>query len=391
MPTGRGWAAVGVAAALLVLWIAFGEVELMTTAVFLLAAVVIGTAFVRITRPNLTLSRHIYPTQSHEGDTVSIEIELSASRRLRNLWIEDTVHGLGVARFAAAATPSIPAMARYEVHCRSRGVFAVGPAEVAILDPFGLNERRSRAGGTDRLTVYPRIEPLIGLPVVRGLDPVQQAIRPTFAPHSGEDFFTLREYQVGDDLRRVHWPSSAKRDTLIIKQLEIPWQSRALVLLDVRAECYPGVGAFEQAVRGAAATLAHLHKGSFAPELWTTQRSGPRSGDRYHQSMDTLATVQPVANLDHRRTVSRLRRKGAGGGVLVFVTGIPDEGALTAFQVLANDFARTIVMVVTDRAGDGAAPFRQAGALTVMSRPGGSWAPGWRTAMESSWSTASVG
>ena len=391
MPTGRGWAAVGVAAALLVLWIAFGEVELMTTAVFLLAAVVIGTAIVRITRPNLTLSRHIYPTQSHEGDTVSIEVELSASRRLRNLWIEDTVHGLGVARFAAATTPSVPAMARYEVHCRSRGVFSIGPAEVAILDPFGLSERRSDAGGTDRLTVYPRIEPLIGLPVVRGLDPVQQAIRPTFAPHSGEDFFTLREYQVGDDLRRVHWPSSAKRDTLIIKQLEIPWQSRALVLLDVRAECYPAAGAFEQAVRGAAATLAHLHKGSFAPELWTTQRSGPRTGDRYHQSMDTLATVQPVANLDHRRTVARLRRKGAGGGVLVFVTGIPDEGALATFQVLANDFARTIVMVVTDRAGDGAAAFRQAGALTVMSRPGGSWAPGWRTAMESSWATASAG
>jgi len=101
--------------------------------------------------------------------------------------------------------------------------------------------------------------------------------------------------------------------------------------------------------------------------------------------------VQPVANLDHRRTVARLRRKGAGGGVLVFVTGIPDEGALATFQVLANDFARTIVMVVTDRAGDGAAAFRQAGALTVMSRPGGSWAPGWRTAMESSWSTASAG
>jgi uncharacterized protein (DUF58 family) len=226
---------------------------------------------------------------------------------------------------------------------------------------------------------------------VRGLDPAQQSVRPTFAPHGGEDFFTLREYQVGDDLRRVHWPSSAKRDTLIIKQLEIPWQARALVLLDVRAERYPAPGAFEQAVRGAAAAVSHLNRGGFTPELWTTERAGPRAGNRYQQAMDTLATVQPLPNLDHRRTVARLRRKGAGGGVLVFVTGIPDEGALATFQVLANDFARTIVMLVIDRAGDGATPFRQAGAATVMSRPGGSWAPGWRTAMELSWSTVSAG
>ena len=391
MPTGRGWAAVGVSAALLVLWIGFGEVELMTTAVFLLAAVIVGVGFVRMAPPSLTISRRIYPAQSHEGDTVAIEVEMTSSRRLRNLYIEDTVHGLGVARFAAAATPAIPAVARYEVHCRARGVFSVGPAEAAILDPFGLSERRFRAGGTDRLTVYPRIEPLVGLPAVRGLDPAQQSIRPTFAPHGGEDFFTLREYQVGDDLRRVHWPSSAKRDSLVIKQLEIPWQARALVLLDVRAERYPAAGAFEQAVRGAASTVSHLHRAAFTPELWTTERAGPRTGNRYQQAMDALATVQPAANLDHRRTVARLRRKGAGGGVLVYVTGVPDEGSLATFQVLAGAFARSIVLIVTDRAGDGAAPFHQAGAVTVMARPGGSWAPGWRTAMELSWSTVSAG
>lgn len=392
MPTGRGWSALGVAVALAALWVGFGERELMATASFLVAAVLIGLLFVRSAAIGVRVSRRIYPPQVHEGDEVLVEIGIITERSLPNLLVEDTVRGLGTARFAAARTsPRHPLTARYEVVCRSRGVYPIGPAEVAISDPLALAERRVVAGVIDRLTVYPRIDRLAGFPSVRGIDPTVQSTRPAFAPYGGEDFFTLREYQVGDDLRRVHWPSSARRDTLMIKQLEIPWHARALVLLDVRAEGYPATGAFEQAVRGAAATLAHLHKGNFTPELWTTQRSGARTGDRYHQAMDTLATVQPVANLDHRRTVARLRRKGAGGGVLVFVTGVPDEGAFAAFQVLANDFARSIVLIVTDRTGDGAAPFRQAGALTVTSRPGGSWAPGWRTAMESSWSTASAG
>ena len=393
MPTGRGWAALGVAAALLVLWVGFGEIELMTTAVFLVAAVIVGTTFVRLARPTVTVARRLYPVQVHAGDSVTVEVEMLASRRLRNLFVEDTVHGLGVARFAAAtAMPSHPVVARYEVHCRARGVYAVGPAEVAIADPFGLSERRAHAGGADRLTVYPRVERLAGLPAVRGLDPAVQSTRPTFAAHGGEDFFTLREYQAGDDLRKVHWPSSAKRDSLMIKQLEIPWQARALVLLDVRAERYLIPESFEQAVRGAASTVSHLYQGGFSPELWTFERApGLRSGNRFQQAMDTLATVQPVPHLDLRRTVARLRRQGVGGGALVLVTGIPDEGALAAFRVLAKDFARTIVLLVAERAGDTGASFRRAGAVTVVTRPDGSWAPGWRTAMELSWSTASAG
>ena len=165
--------------------------------------------------------------------------------------MEDTVHGLGVARFAAAATsPGQRLVARYEVYCRARGIYPVGPAEVAVADPFGLTERRAALGSVDRLTVYPAVEPLTGFPAVRGLDPAVQSTHPTFAPQGGEDFFTLREYQIGDDLRKVHWPSSAKRDELMIKQLEVPWQARALVLLDQRAERYPSAEAFEHAVRG---------------------------------------------------------------------------------------------------------------------------------------------
>ncbi len=393
MPTARGWAALGVATALLVLWVGFGELELMTTAMFLIVSVAVGMMFVRFATPRVDVTRHMFPIQAHEGDEVVVEVDVTASRRIRNLELEDTVHGLGVARFAAATTtPGQPLIARYEVLCRSRGVFQVGPAEVSVSDAFSLTERRNQAGSADRLTVYPRVERFSGFPSVRGLDPSVQSTRPTFAPHGGEDFFTLREYQVGDDLRRVHWPSSAKRDELMIKQLEVPWQARALVLLDTRAERYPIDDAFEQAVRGAASAVTHLYQGGFSPELWTTERAPAlRSGGRFQQAMDMLATVGPSPHLDLRNTVTRLRRQGVGGGALIVVTGVPDEGVLAAYRVLAKDFTRTVVMAVGDRAIEGGGMFQRSGAVTVMVGPDSQWAPAWRTAMELSWSTASVG
>lgn len=393
MPTARGWAALGVATALLVLWVGFGELELMTTALFLVAAVVVGMFFVRFASPSVEIIRHMYPVQVHEGDEVVVEVDVTAARRVRNLELTDTVHGLGAARFAVATTtPEQPLIARYEVLCRARGVFQVGPAEVSVSDAFALTERRNRAGSADRLTVYPRVEGLTGFPAVRGLDPTIQSTRPTFAPHGGEDFFTLREYQVGDDLRKVHWPSSAKRDELMIRQLEVPWQARALVLLDTRAERYPTDEAFEQAVRGAASAVTHLYQGGFSPELWAPERApGLRSGSRFLQSMDMLATVSTSSPLDLRNTVSRLRRQGVGGGALILITGIPDEGLLAAYHVLAQDFTRTVVMAVGDRTVDNAGAFQRSGAVTVMVGPDSSWAPAWRTAMELSWSTASVG
>lgn len=393
MPTTRGWAALGVAGALAMLWVAFGELELLATATFLVVALAIGLFFVRVVTPRMEVSRRIHPHQVHEGDQVTVEVDVIANRQVRNLSLEDVVHGLGVARFAAARTSAgQPLVARYEVLCRSRGVYQVGPAEVVVVDPFSLTERRSHTGGIDRLTVYPKVEHLNGYPAVRGLDPSVQSTRPTFSPHGGEDFFTLREYQQGDDLRKVHWPSSAKRDDLMIKQLEVPWQARALVLLDQRADRYQDEDSFEHAVRGAASAVAHLYQGGFSPELWTSERApGLRSGSRYRQAMEVLATVQPRTDLDLRTTVSRLRRQGVGGGALVLVTGEPDEGALAAYRVLAKDFARTIVMTVTNAPGEAILMFQRAGAVTVTVSPDANWSPAWRTAMELSWATASAG
>jgi uncharacterized protein (DUF58 family) len=328
MPTIRGWAALGAALALVLLWIGFGETLLLGVAVFLLVAVLFGAIYVRRSVPRVGARRVINPAQVHDGDRAIVELEISTGKRVSQIITEDTVHGLGSARFVAdRVDPKVPVVARYEVLSRPRGIYRVGPASVVVRDPLAMAESGGTAGRVDRLVVYPAVEDLHGLPTVRGQDPTVNTSRSSFSPTGGDDFFTLREYQQGDDLRRVHWPSSAKRDDLMIKQLEMPWQSRALVLLNPRAASYGSGEAFEHAVRGAASAVRHLFRSKFSPTLWLGdhETTAVTTAESYGVAMESLAVAATRDLVSLPALVSRLRRGGIAGGALILVTGVPDD------------------------------------------------------------------
>jgi uncharacterized protein (DUF58 family) len=214
-----------------------------------------------------------------------------------------------------------------------------------------------------------------------------------FSHTGGEDFFTLREYEHGDDLRKVHWPSSAKRDALMIKQLEMPWQSRALIALDPRRAGHANPESFEHAVRGAASVLRHFFRSGYTPTLWTGVGNGTvvGSAESYALAMEELASIEPLESTNLGSAVARLRRTGIAGGVLVLVTGPPDDSDLAAFRALGRDFYRTVVMSVAQPGTEAILQFARGGAVTVRSEPDSHWAPAWKEAIERSWSTAAAG
>jgi uncharacterized protein (DUF58 family) len=394
MPTTRGWAAIGAALALVVLWVAFGEELLLAVAAFLLLSVVVAIVSVRRGIPRVAFDRRISPTQVHDGDRAVVEAVLDTERRLSQAVIEDVVHGLGSAQFVAERVdPAAPASGRYEILCRPRGVYRVGPASVMVRDFLAMAESGGLTGRADRLVVYPRIDELVGLPIVRGQDPTVNTSRASFSQTSGEDFFTLREYQRGDDLRKVHWPTSAKRDELMIKQLEMPWQSRALILLDPRPTTYLGTDGFEHAVRGTASALKHLFRAGFSPTLWVGSEQPVIAGtaEGFAMAMEHLATLQPSEALDLRAAVARLKRNTMAGGALVLVTGSPDEAILAVYRMLATDYSRTLVMCVARTANDALQSLKRAGAVTMRAETGTSWSSAWREAMERAWSSATAG
>lgn len=394
MLTDRGWAALGASLALFVLWIALGEPELLSIGLLLAIATTVAFVFVRRSNPSVAVTRRLSPNLVHEGEQTVVEASLSnmGPRRIWNLIAEDEVAGLGSARFAAARlAPEETATATYQILCKPRGIYDVGPLRVSVTDPLRLADRRQLVGKPDRLIVYPLVEQLSGLPVLRGLDPSMYASQPEFSHRGGEDFYTLREYQTGDDLRRVHWPSTAKRDELMIRQLETPWQSRALIFFDARGLSYDGVDAFEKAVSGAASVVRHLLTSGFDADLWTG--GAPISSadpDSYAKSMEALAGVKPVDGLDLRAAALRLQR-GGRGGALVMVTGVPDGELLAVGQLLTRNFASTVLMSVSQRASTTLASFQRGGTLTMSIKPEESWAGAWLNTTRAPWPTVSAG
>lgn len=391
MPTTRGWALLGAGLALVVLWWLLGDEELLLAGVFCIVGVSAALAYVQTHQPIVRIGRRLGTTAVHNGDTVQVTISLHnpGRRAVRNLSIVDTVEDLGVASFEVSGIEAGDTItATYRVVCRPRGIYQVGPARARSSDPIGLAELPAPDGPVDQLVVYPTVETLEGFPAIRGQDPTQAASRPEHAQRGGEDFYTLREYQRGDDLRRVHWPSSAKTDRLMIRQLETPWQSRALVLLDVRSRVYETPDAFETAVSGAASVVTHLVRSGFDADLWA---GDPKAMDatRYSAAMERLALVTPTDAIDLETVATHIRHKG-GGGALVIVTGTADRTLISVQQLLAREYPTSVLLGVSTTTPQTLAGFHRLGVATVTVAPGDSWAQPWMSSIGEAWDAVSA-
>lgn len=389
MLTVRGWALLGAGLAIVLLWWLLGDPELLLTGSFLSLVAISAYVYVRYHQPSLSIGRRLGSTTVHNGDTTSVTLVLSnrGERPVRNLTLADEVQGLGLASFEVAGLlPEQAASATYRVTCRPRGIYEVGPAHATTRDPLGLAEIPSEPGPIDRIVVYPTVEELSGFPMTRGQDPAVNTSRPEHSQRGGEDFYTLREYQRGDDLRRVHWPSSAKTDELMIRQLETPWQSRALVLLDVREEVYESEDAFETAVSGTASVVTHLARSGFDADLWAGGVS-IIDASRYTTAMERLALVEPDPMIDISAVASRIRQTG-GGGALVLISGQADRSLLGVQQLLSSDYRTTVLMGVCSTTPQTLIGFQRMGVTTITIQPGGTWADEWSQAMRSTWAVA---
>ncbi|MGC1374928.1 MAG: DUF58 domain-containing protein [Anaerolineales bacterium] len=114
-----------------------------------------------------------------------------------------------------------------------RGVFFLGPTTVASGDPFGLFPVQQTFPAADRLLVLPLIIPIDRFTSPLGLLPGGKAIRRKaheITPHASG----LREYAPGDPLKRIHWPSLARRDKLMVKEFEQDPQAEVWIFLDAQ-------------------------------------------------------------------------------------------------------------------------------------------------------------
>ncbi|MGC5362500.1 DUF58 domain-containing protein [Streptomyces sp. DT24] len=406
---GRSFLAAGVAAVICAY--VLGQGDLLRVGLLLGVLPPVCATVLYRTRYRVAATRRLSPSRVPPGAEARVHLRMDNVSRLPTglLMLQDRVpYVLGprprfvLDRVEAGGRREVS----YRVRSDLRGRYPLGPLQLRLGDPFGMCELTRSFDAYDTLIVLPRTEalPAVGL---SGDASGYGEGRQRSTALAGEDDVIPRGYRHGDDLRRVHWRSTARHGELMVRREEQPQRARCTVLLDTRRVGYEGAGpdsAFEWAVSGAASALTHMLERGFAVRLLTdVGTSVPGEGadgftgasqgaaESAALMMDTLAVVGHSDGGGLSRAHDVLR--GGTEGLLVAFFGDLDEQQV-AVAARMRQRSRAAMAFVLDSAawmpGDGAVPsgaheerlrmLRESGWTAVTVRPGAELARLWRQA-----------
>ena len=242
-PTLRGWALAASGLILVMLGIGMGSSDVVRIGALALVAVLASAGVVawldaRQPRRPLTVHRAVVPNPVHAGERVGVEVRITANdphgrARLAGLkFAEQAATELSAGRPLRARVQRSPGtvLVSYGVHAARRGRWPLGPLVVTRTDLFGTVASTSTLGAQAEVTVWPAVSPLPTPSDVLIGEPDRVALG---ARSPSTDDASLRDYHEGDDLRRVHWRSSARRGELLVRSDERAGMRPVSVLLDL--------------------------------------------------------------------------------------------------------------------------------------------------------------
>ena len=128
--------------------------------------------------------------------------------------------------------------------CQERGRFTLGPVTLTSGDPFGLFRVSRKVPATSTVVVYPATVELRAFPLPVGQLPGGDALRRR-THYVTTNASGVREYAPGDGFNRIHWPSTARRDRLIVKEFELDPLSDVWMVLDMHRDVHCDAGTLE--------------------------------------------------------------------------------------------------------------------------------------------------
>jgi len=294
--------------------------------------------------------------RAHEGDRLDVEVRLRASRRVSTFMLEERVPE----RLGQAVRVPITQMSsgsevthRYGLRCTRRGVYQVGPLVAVASDPLGMAERETVVAEPFELLVHPRIELVSDRPLTRQFE--DPPIRPPISKPwpSGLEFYGMREYVPGDDLRRVVWRASARVGRVMVREAEQGITDRITLILDTDRGSHSREGqglseSFESSVRAMASLgVRHLREGY---EIRAETNGGAltrplRGGTAQLQLLDALARIdmgrEPLSNC-----LRRLLANGQRDAHNILIT--PNLGPTEAatLRLLLNTGVSVLVVAI---------------------------------------------
>jgi uncharacterized protein (DUF58 family) len=288
---------------------AFGSRVLYPVAVGLSFAVALAWVWARSLRRPMRLERRTGHSDHLEGADVLVEVEVEPEGALApgSVLLVEQIGRLGE-RTTVLERHGHKLGARYFLDGLPRGRYAFTDTRVVLDDPFGLERVEQPVPGEGTLLVYPRLVDLERV-FSEGIEAHQGRRLAMWRP-AGFDLHSVREYQQGDSLRKVHWPTTARRGELMVKDFDDAARDEVAVILDAAATPVVGTApdsSFEAQVRAAGSILqAHMRAGRRSVLVVNDARRSAQDvhspGAEWRQAYELLAAIEPdgpeaVANL----------------------------------------------------------------------------------------------
>jgi uncharacterized protein (DUF58 family) len=324
--TTRGRCFLAAGAAAVVCGLVLGERDLVRVGALVFGLPLLCALAAGRTRYRLGCVRQVSPARVPAGQAVTVNLRIENVSKLPTglLLAEDTVpYSLGSRpRFILERIE--PGGCRdldYPLRSDVRGKFTVGPLRLRVADTFGLVELGRSFSTHSTLVVSPKVVPLPGTVTPPSWLGDGEG-RARVAAAAGEDDPAPRPYRDGDELRRVHWRSTARYGELMVRREEQQWRNHAVLLLDTRRSAHAGSGAsssFEAAVSAAASIGVHLAMQGFAGQLVTDTGAVTDGGAFEDVLLDTLAVVRASGGTDLVPGISAA--VPAASGLFIVVAG----------------------------------------------------------------------
>ncbi len=335
----------------IVAWL-FGASALFPIAAGLVLAVPVTLAWVRLSRQRLAATRRWEGHAVVEGGDVRIDLRVEPSSRvpLPVALAHEAVGRLGEHKVELHREGGVY-VGSYTLSNVARGRHLFEPVRISISDPWQLAEASLRVDAREVLVVYPRLVDLDGLFTDAGAALADGRRLPLRRP-AGLEFHTVRQHAPGESLRRVHWPSTARTRTLMVKDFEDAPRDEVAVLLDGDAAGVAGVApdsSFDAAVRAAGSILrAHVRAGHPAVLVLNTREREVQpvamDGPEWERALGVLAG----AMADGRTPASALLDSAEGPAAraveLIVVTSRPEPALVR--RLLERALSRRPVALV---------------------------------------------
>ena len=294
----------------------------------------------------IEMSREINPPRAAPNQTAIalLRAHNPTSKPIAAKSIEDRLGDLVVPVRLPTLGPGQHFELPYELPTTRRGAYPLGPVSMVRADPVGMYRRERAHGGTDTFWVHPELVELATMPT--GLARDMEGPTSQNAPAGGIAFHTLREYELGDDYRHIHWRSTAKTGTLMVRHYVDNRRPHLTTLLDDRRSSYVNETEFELAVSAAASIVATGLRSGYPVSGHSLTADFSVLSPRGHRDdwMDRFAEVTLSDNDSISELVQDAARRNAGTTIFALVTGSKTLEELLGFVGLIQSAQRTLIV-----------------------------------------------